>query len=68
MEAGYAAFNSILFWNYEPKTLFGFRRSKMGDKMLTKMPGVTANLPGFHCPSCKLVLMDYSSQAVDAPG
>ena len=67
MEGGFAAFNSSLFWNNEPKTLYGFRRSDMGDKVLTKKPWITSNIPAFLCSNCKLVLMDYSSEAADAP-
>ena len=63
MEAGFAAFSSALYWNYSPKALIGIRWSKRGDKMLTKIPFVSSNVPGFHCPTCKLVLIDYSSAA-----
>ncbi len=63
MDPGFAAFNSVLFWNHEPKPLWGIRMSTRGDRQLTRVPEITLNLPGFHCAACKLILMDYSADA-----
>jgi len=67
MSPGFAATNSFVYWQTEPARLVGLRRSRLPGTPLTEMPAVTLHLPGFHCPRCRLLLLDYSRSGKTDP-
>jgi hypothetical protein len=58
---GYAAMDSTVFWQEHPAPLQGFTTTKEMGTVLTKQPFWALHIPGFRCPGCKILLLDYTS-------
>jgi hypothetical protein len=58
---GFAALNSGLFWQEHPAPLQGFTKTKEMGVVLTKRPMWSLHIPGFRCPACKVLMLDYTT-------
>jgi Domain of unknown function (DUF6487) len=54
-ETGFARIMSSVLWSQPPGELIG--------EPLTPMPWTIQEFPGFRCPHCKLLILDYSQFA-----
>jgi len=60
MEAGFARVNTAILWSQPPGELIG--------TPLTVVPWTVREFPGFRCPKCQLLVLDYSEFAMRKPG